>query len=176
MKAVCVFCGSRTGASSVFLETAQELGKLIAKKNLKLVYGGAQVGLMGAVADSCLEAGGQAIGVVPQVILENEVEHKHLTEIHHVGTMHERKALMVEKSDAFIAIPGGFGTLDELFEILTWGQLKIHHKPIYLINVTGFFDHLIDFVDFATKQGLIHPDHRKLLNVLGSVSDLESLL
>jgi uncharacterized protein (TIGR00730 family) len=158
------------------MSVAKELGELLAQKDVTLVYGGAQVGLMGVVADSVLASGGRAIGVVPKVILENEVEHKSLTEIHHVGTMHERKALMALKSDAFVALPGGFGTLDEFFEILTWAQLNIHQKPIYLINVEGFFDNLLKFLDQAVEQGFVNPKHRSFIHTFNTISDFKNFL
>jgi uncharacterized protein (TIGR00730 family) len=163
MKRVCVFCGSKTGNDPVYAESARQLGRLLARRGLGLVFGGGHVGLMGVLADAILGAGGEAIGVIPQGLEERELAHEGLTQLHVVATMHERKALMADMSDAFIALPGGFGTADELFEILTWGQLGLHAKPVGLINVGGFFTPLLAWLDHTVATGFVRPKHRRLL-------------
>jgi len=165
MKWICVFCASSPGASPVYMQAAGELGRQIAQNRHGLVYGGAIVGAMGAVADAALAAGGPVVGVIPDVIKEREIEHRGLTELHVVRTMHERKAMLADRADAFIALPGGYGTLDEFIEILTWAQLKIHAKPCVLVNVNGFYDGLLRFFDHAVKEGLILPENRNLVQV-----------
>jgi uncharacterized protein (TIGR00730 family) len=164
-KWVCVFCASAAGASPVYLEAATELGRLIALRGYGLVYGGATVGAMGAVADAALAAGGDVVGVIPDVIREREIDHKGLTELHVVGTMHERKALLASRADAFVALPGGYGTLEEFIEIVTWAQLKIHAKPCVLVNVGGFYDGLLAFLDHCVAQGMILAENRGLVQV-----------
>jgi uncharacterized protein (TIGR00730 family) len=158
-KWICVFCASAAGASPIYLEAATELGRLIAERGYGLVYGGATVGAMGAVADGALTAGGKVVGVIPDVIREREIDHKGLTELHVVRTMHERKALLASRADAFVALPGGYGTLDEFIEIVTWAQLKIHAKPCVLVNLTvnggGFYDGLLRFLDHTVAEGFI---------------------
>lgn len=149
----------------MYLKTARELGRRIAARGHGLVYGGAVVGAMGAVADGALEVGGAVVGVIPDVIKEREIEHRGLTELHIVGTMHERKALMASRSDAFLALPGGYGTMDEFIEIVTWAQLRIHAKPCVLVNVDGFYDGLLRFFDHCVGQGLIKPENRALVQV-----------
>jgi uncharacterized protein (TIGR00730 family) len=169
-KWICVFCASAAGASPIYLEAATELGKLIAQRGYGLVYGGATVGAMGAVADGGLAVGGKVVGVIPDVIRDREIDHKGLTELHVVRTMHERKALLASRADAFVALPGGYGTLDEFIEILTWAQLKIHAKPCVLVNLTvnggGFYDGLLRFLDHAVAEGFIQPDNRGLIQVV----------
>ena len=169
-KWICVFCASAAGASPNYLEAATELGKLIAQRGYGLVYGGATVGAMGAVADGGLAVGGKVVGVIPDVIRDREIDHKGLTELHVVRTMHERKALLASRADAFVALPGGYGTLDEFIEILTWAQLKIHAKPCVLVNLTvnggGFYDGLLRFLDHAVAEGFIQPDNRGLIQVV----------
>jgi uncharacterized protein (TIGR00730 family) len=160
---VCVFCGSNHGLKPSYRSTAAELGELLAAGGLTLVYGGGCVGLMGTLADAVLAADGEVIGVIPHALVAKEVSHAGLTKLHVVDSMHERKALMASLSDAFIALPGGFGTAEELFEILTWGQLGIHQKPVGLLNVDGFFDSLLEWLDHATREGLVRPEHRQLL-------------
>lgn len=162
---ICVFCGSRTGNKVVFEQIAWDLGKLLAKKNHTLVYGAGNVGLMGVIADSVLENGGKVTGVIPNFLVEKEVAHKGLTEIITVDSMHERKQIMAEKSDAFIALPGGFGTMDELCEILTWSQLDLHNCPIGLINTDGYFDLLIQFFDKMVEDGFLNKVNRSLILV-----------
>lgn len=169
---VCLFCGSQKGNSALYSDAAQELGATIAQKNWQMVYGGGNVGLMGIAADSCLKLGGKVIGVIPKQIVELEVAHKNLTELYVVNSMHERKALMEKLSDIVVALPGGFGTLDELNEILTWKQLGYHQMPIYLLNINNFFDPFIDFVKLAAKEGFIKDEHLQYLQICSSVNDL----
>ncbi len=164
-KWVCVFCASAAGASPAYVEAARELGRRIAERGQGLVYGGATVGAMGAVADAALAAGGEVVGVIPEVIREREIDHKGLTELHVVRTMHERKAMLAERADAFVALPGGYGTMDEFIEILTWAQLKIHAKPCVLVNVAGFYDGLLAFLDTCVEQGFILAENRRLVQV-----------
>ncbi len=165
VKAVCVFCGSSSGRGDAYLRAASAVGAALATRQLTLVYGGAHVGTMGAVANGCLEAGGQVIGVMPQRLADREVAHRGLTQLHIVDSMHTRKALMAEMSDAFIALPGGFGTYDELFEILTWAQIGLHQKPVGLLNLDGFYTPLLQFLEGAVTAGFVAPRHRALLHV-----------
>lgn len=152
---VCVFCGSKLGASPVFREAATALGRALAGRGLGLVYGGAAQGLMGAVADAVLDGGGEAIGVIPHGLARQEFAHPRLTKAHFVGSMHERKALMESLSDAFIALPGGFGTMDELFEALTWAQLGLHDKPLGLVDTDGYYAPLVTWIRGALTQGFV---------------------
>ncbi len=160
MKRVCVFCGSNVGRRPVYREAAQAMGAALARRNLGLVYGGGKVGLMGAVADAALAAGGEVIGVIPDFLEAKEVGHRGLTELRVVSSMHERKAMMVELSDGFIALPGGYGTLEEFGEILTWAQLDLHHKPIGLLNVAGYYDALLRLFDHAVDEQFLSPSLR----------------
>ena len=162
---VCVFCGANPGRRPSYLQAAARFGSALAESGLGLVYGGGSVGLMGAVADGALAKGGHVFGVLPDFLFAREVGHKGLTELRVVASMHERKAIMAERSDAFVALPGGFGTLDEVFEILTWAQLGLHQKPVALLNVEGFFDSLLAYLDHATDEGLIQRAHRDFLLV-----------
>jgi uncharacterized protein (TIGR00730 family) len=168
---VCVFCASADGVSPVYLQAARELGRLIAERGYGLLYGGATVGAMGAVADAALGAGGEVVGVIPDVIREREIDHKGLTELHVVRTMHERKALLASRADAFVALPGGYGTLDEFIEVVTWAQLRIHAKPCVLVNVDGFFDGLLRFLDHTVAEGFIVPENRGLVQVARDPSE-----
>lgn len=163
MKRICVYCGSSFGNDPVYLKYAQELGKDLICRGIGLVYGGGIPGLMGAIADAAIKAGGEVIGVIPQSLLDKELGHKGLTQLHVVRNMHERKALMAELSDAFIAMPGGLGTFEEIFEAVSWGQLGIHKKPCGLLNVNGFYDPLLEFLNRATSDGFIYPEHRAML-------------
>jgi uncharacterized protein (TIGR00730 family) len=163
MKSVAVYTGSATGTRPHYLEAARKVGRTLATRGLELVYGGASIGLMGAMADACLEAGGRVYGVLPQALSRVEIAHRGLTELHVVSSLHERKALMAGRADAFIALPGGYGTLDELFEALTWTQVGVHEKPCGLLNVSGFFDALVAFLDHATEEQLVRPVLRPLL-------------
>jgi len=165
MKSVCVFCGSSVGRRPEYSAKAKSLGKAIAGRNLKLVYGGGNIGLMREVADSVIENDGEVIGVMPRLIVDKEIAHQHITQLHIVGSMHERKALMAELSDAFIAMPGGFGTIDELFEIMTWNQLEIISKPAGLLNIEGYFDHLLNFISHAVDEKFVRSEHQKNLIV-----------
>lgn len=162
---LCVFCGSSPGNKPEYLAAAQQLGTALAKADIGLVYGGAQVGLMGAVADAALAAGGEVIGVIPRHLVERELAHEGLTTLHEVGSMHERKAMMADLSDGFIALPGGVGTFEELFEVWTWGQLGHHQKPCALLNAAGYYDQLIAFLDHALTEGFMRQPYRDMLIV-----------
>jgi hypothetical protein len=165
MRSICVFCGSNAGARSAYVEAAREAGRTIAARGLRLVYGGASVGLMGALADSALAAGGEVVGVMPRALIEREIAHAGLTELHDVASMHERKALMADLSDGFLALPGGAGTLEELFEVWTWAQLGHHKKPVGLLNVDGYYDLLVAFAEHQERESFIRPEHRNMLIV-----------
>ncbi len=164
---ICVFCGSANGADPAYVQTAKELGQRIAAAGMGVVFGGTTVGLMGILADAALAQGGEVIGVLPEVLMDREIAHRDVTHFHVVKTMHERKALMYEHADAFIALPGGYGTLDEFIEIVTWAQLKIHQKPCILMNVNGYYDSFLAFLDHCMSQGFIKPENRKLIRVAG---------
>lgn len=170
-KKICVFCGSSSGKSSKYVEFARELGAKMSEQNFDLVYGGASIGVMGAVADQVLEKGNDVIGIMPQSLIDWEVGHKGLTKLEVVDTMHKRKELMYDYSDVFVAIPGGFGTLDELCEIITWAQLKYHLKPIYVLNFNGFFTSMLDHFKNAHKEGFISKEHLDLVRVVDSVDE-----
>lgn len=176
IQSVCVFCGSAPGKEAAFAETAHELGTFLARQNITLVYGGGSVGLMTAVADAALLAGGHVIGVIPQALVDMEVVHRGLPDLRIVHSMHQRKALMAELSDAFIAMPGGFGTLEELFEVLTWAQLGFHQKPCGLLNVKGYFDHLLRFLEHAVHQQLLRSQHHQMLSVATTPQEMFQLL
>lgn len=162
MKTLAVFCGSSKGASNVYLEVMKKLGKELAKRNITLVYGGACVGIMGAVADSVLEAGGKVIGVMPSFLEKREISHKNLTELIVVDSMHERKAKMAELADGFIALPGGPGTLEEFFEIFTWAQLGLHHKPCGLLNINHYYDPLVALFNHMSDEQFLHEKYRSM--------------
>jgi uncharacterized protein (TIGR00730 family) len=172
LKSVCVFCGSRFGARPEYRAEAMALGRALAARDLTLVYGGGSVGLMGCVADAVLAAGGRVIGVIPEALATKEVAHAGLTELRVVPSMHARKAQMAELADAFVGLPGGFGTFEELFEIVTWAQLGLHAKPVGLLNTAGFFDSLLGLVDHAVREGFILARHRESLVTAASASDL----
>lgn len=176
MKRICVFCGSNNGANPVYLDAAERVGAFLAAQNIELVYGGGRVGLMGRIADACLANGGKVIGAIPQSLAAKEVAHQGLTELHIVGSMHERKALMAELADGFIALPGGFGTFEEFCEIVTWAQLGIHSKPCALFNVNGFYDNLIAMIDFSASQNFIREEHRKLVLIESEIEKLYELM
>jgi uncharacterized protein (TIGR00730 family) len=163
MEAVCVFCGSREGSHPSYAESARDMGKELARRGLGLVYGGGQVGLMGAVADAVLEEGGEVVGVIPEALVAREIAHVGLTELHVVGSMHERKKLMADLSDGFVALPGGYGTLEEFLEVLSWAQLSIHEKPCALLDVDSFWKPLSALFDQVVAEGFVHPDHRSLV-------------
>jgi uncharacterized protein (TIGR00730 family) len=165
MKMLCVFCGSSKGARPEYEADARRLGNLLVRRGLGLVFGAGHIGLMGVLADAVLQGGGEARGVIPQTLVDRELAHNGLTELRVVGSMHERKAVMADWADAFLGLPGGYGTADELFEMLTWAQLGIHNKPIGLLNTAGFFDPLLAWVDRAIADGFIKAKHRGLLRV-----------
>lgn len=163
MNYICVFCGSSFGAKPAYQQAAQTMGAALARRGLGLVYGGGRVGLMGTVADAVLAAGGEVIGVIPEFMAEKEIAHRGLSQLHIVGSMHERKAMMAALSDGFIALPGGYGTLEEFCEILTWTQLGLHQKPHGLLNVEGYYDHLIQLFDHAVAEEFVKPRHRSIV-------------
>jgi hypothetical protein len=168
---VAVFCASATGAHPIYREAAEELGRSLAARDIGLIYGGSNVGLMKAVAEAALASSGRVIGVIPEVLVDLEVAHHGITELHVTSTMHTRKALIGEKADAFIALPGGFGTFEELFEVLAWHTLKIHAKPILLLNTNGFYDKLLVFLDHCVAEGMLKPRSRELLLIADNVKD-----
>ena len=172
MKFICVFCGSSMGSDPLFEQTARQLGKYLAENNMILVYGGGSRGLMGVIADSVLENGGEAIGVIPEFMDKLEVAHGDLTELHIVDSMHSRKQKMADLSDGFVTLPGGMGTLDETVEILTWAQLGLHKKPVGLLNVAGYFDPLIQYMDHMVESGFLKATNRKLSVVDSTVAGL----
>ncbi len=172
MKRITIFCGSSFGSNSAYEIQARKLGRQLAIENMDVVYGGAKVGLMGAVADGALAEGGQVIGVLPKFLEEKEVAHEGLTELILVDTMLERKTKMNDLCDGAIALPGGFGTLDELFEMLTWGQLGLHQKPIGILNVDGFYDHLMKLLDVMTEHGLLKETNKDMVLMSDTIDDL----
>ncbi|NJR65977.1 MAG: TIGR00730 family Rossman fold protein [Leptolyngbyaceae cyanobacterium CRU_2_3] len=163
MKNICVFCASSFGTRPIYQQMAEELAQELVKRNLGLIYGGGKVGLMGAIADGILAAGGVVIGVIPEFLVAKEIGHSGLTKLYIVNSMHERKALMAELSDAFIALPGGYGTLEEFCEILTWAQLGLHQKPYGLMNIEGYYDALLQWFDHAVAEEFLKPIHRSLV-------------
>ena len=162
MKTICVFSGSSDDIPGVYIDAAVDLGQTLASRGVRIVYGAGCTGLMGAVADSALAAGGEVVGVIPEMFNTPRLVHKNLTALEIVGTMHQRKARMAALSDGFIALPGGFGTLDELFEIITWAQIGLHQKPIGLLNTQGYYDPLLSLVEHARQNGFIYSEHRQL--------------
>lgn len=172
MRRICVFCGSNPGQRPEYAEAARNLGALLAQRGLGLVYGGGNVGLMGIVADAAMKAGGNVIGIIPQALMRLEVGHRNVSELRVVGSMHERKAMMAELSDAFIALPGGIGTMEEIFEVWTWGQLGLHAKPAGFLDVGGFYGHLNAFLDHMTAEGFLKPRHRDMVAVADRAVDL----
>jgi uncharacterized protein (TIGR00730 family) len=175
-KRIGVFCGAHTGNGNGYAGIAADVAKRIVERNFGIVYGGGRVGLMGVIADSALQAGGEVIGVIPQSLATQEVAHSGLTELHVVSTMHERKALMADLSDAFIALPGGFGTMDEFCEILTWAQLRIHAKPVGLLNVGGYYDELLALFDKMVREGFVTRMNRGLVRSATSIDELLELM
>jgi uncharacterized protein (TIGR00730 family) len=163
MKRICIFCGASQGSNPAYIEAAIELTTLLAERNIGIVYGGASVGVMGALADAALDRGVEIIGVMPKILIEREVSHSRLSQLIVVNTMHERKAKMADLADGFIALPGGLGTLEELFEILTWSQLRLHSKPCGLLNYNGYYTKLLKFLDYGVQQQFIKSAHRELL-------------
>jgi len=174
MKSICVYCASSLGNNPYFAEQAFELGQTLAEHGIDVIYGGAKVGLMGKVADGAKSKNGKVFGIIPEFLAAKEIKHDHLDELIVVQTMHERKALMQEKSDGFIALPGGFGTMEELFEILTWGQLGLHKKPIGILNLEGYYDALIQLVETMIQKGLLKSEYKEMLLVSDSIDDLIS--
>lgn len=172
IKSVCVFCGSSHGFAPEYGLAAQEMGKAIAQRGWTLVYGGGNVGLMGVVADAALDAGGRVVGVIPQALLARELGHRGVTELRVVDTMHERKAMMADLSDAFVALPGGIGTFEEFFEVLTWAQLGIHKKPCGLINTRGYYDSVITLLENSVKEGFLKEAHRSMVLQADKPDDL----
>jgi uncharacterized protein (TIGR00730 family) len=172
IQSVCVFCGSSSGSDPAFAQAARLLGIMIAKSKRTLVYGGGSVGLMGIVADAAMEHGATVIGVIPEGLMGKEVDHRGITELIVTPDMHTRKAKMASISDAFIALPGGFGTLEELFEVLTWRQLDFHLKPCGILNVNGYYDSLIQFIDRMITSGMLKSSHRELIHLDGSIEGL----
>ncbi|MGE8685168.1 MAG: TIGR00730 family Rossman fold protein [Acinetobacter sp.] len=173
---IALYCGSRSGNNPIYKEKAIALAQGIAEQGLGLVYGGASIGLMGQVADTVIQHGGETVGVIPEFMLDYEIAHNHLTELHVVRSMHERKALMAKRASAFIALPGGLGTFEEILEIATWGQLNQHQKPMMLYNVNGFYDALIAQLDHAVIEGFLPPQHRAKLIVCNSSQQIFSAL
>ena len=171
-----IFCGSSVGANPKYLAEAKSLGQQMADGGWGLVYGGTSVGLMGATADAVLSGGAEVIGVLPQALQDREIAHRRLTKLHLVGSMHERKALMASLSDAFIALPGGYGTLDEFFEIVTWAQLNIHSKPCVLINTDGYYEFLLRFLDHAAKEEFVRPANLRLVQVAKDAAEALQLI
>lgn len=163
MKSICVFCGSSVGARTGYSEAARGLGTELVARDLQLVYGGGNVGLMGVIADSVLDAGGHVTGVIPQALAHKELAHPRAQEMHVVNSMHERKAMMADLSDGFIAMPGGLGTLEEFFEVLTWAQLGFHRKPVGLLNAASYYDPLLTFIDAACEESFVRWSHRQII-------------
>jgi uncharacterized protein (TIGR00730 family) len=169
---ICVFCGSNGGADPVYAEAASAVGRGLAERGIRIVYGGGRVGLMGALADSARAAGGEVIGVMPQALVDREIGHTGIDDLRVVDTMHERKALMVELADAFVALPGGIGTLEELFEVYTWAQLGIHAKPLALLDVGGYFEALATFLDHSVAERFLRPETRAMLAIAHSIDEV----
>ena len=176
MKRVCVFSGSRSGGRPEYLAVARDLGRTLASRKIHMVYGGARVGLMGALADAALAAGGHVTGVIPGALVAREVAHQGLSDLHIVASMHERKAMMADLADGFVALPGGWGTLDEFFEILTWGQLGLHAKPCGLLNVHGYFDRLLAFLEYSVEEGFVDRECSTMIAVSPSPAELLAAL
>ena len=172
MKSIVVFCASSFGYDSAFEDQATLVGKIFARKKIRLIYGGGRVGLMGAVANAALSEGGEVIGVIPEFLNTKEREHKGVTKLITVDTMHDRKRVMNEYADGIIALPGGFGTLEELFEMITWAQLGLHKKPVGILNTAGYYSHLILFIDHMVEQGLLRPENRDMLLVADTIEGL----
>lgn len=172
IETVCVYCGSSSNIDPDFFTETERMGQLIAQEGWGLVYGGGRVGLMGTVADATLNAGGEVTGIIPWHIQQREIEHTDLTSLHVVDTMHERKQMMVDKSDAFIILPGGLGTMDETFEILTWKQLGLHDKPVVIVNLKGYWTPFVQLIENMSKEGLIRKDDKNLFHVVDNVTDV----
>lgn len=171
IRTVAIFCASSNGANPIYRESAAELGRMLAEQNIGIIYGGANVGLMQALAESSIAAGGRVVGVIPEVLVDLEVAHHGITELHVTSTMHTRKAMMGDLADAFLILPGGYGTFEEMFEVLAWQTLKIHQKPIVLLNINGFYDTLLAFLNHCVAEGLLKQRNRDVLLVANSVED-----
>jgi len=169
---ICVYCGSSANVAHPYRLAAQDLGRMLGERRIRIVYGGGRVGLMGLVADAALAAGGEVVGIIPRHIQEMEVQHQTLTELHVVGTMHERKRMMVDRAQGFVILPGGLGTLDETFEILTWKQLSLHHHPIVILNLDGYWDPLLALIRHAAAEGFIRPQHAQLFRSVATVEEI----
>ena len=165
MRRICVYCGSNSGNKPAYTAAARELADVLVRHDFELVYGGSDKGIMGVIADAVLERGGKVHGVIPQMLMEKEIAHQDLTELHVVASMHARKTMMAALSDGFIAMPGGYGTLEEIIEIITWGQLRFHEKPCGLLNIEGYFDHLVAYLNHANKEGFLRDENRGMLLV-----------
>jgi TIGR00730 family protein len=165
LRNLCVYCGSNPGRQDIYIEAARELGRTMARQGIGLVYGGASVGIMGAIADAVMQAGGQAVGIIPESLMRKELAHRGLTELHVTQSMHERKRMMADRADAFVALPGGAGTLEEIFEVWTWAQLGHHAKPCALFNVGGYYDGLARFLDHMVAEQFVRAEHREMLIV-----------
>ncbi|MCK5424668.1 MAG: TIGR00730 family Rossman fold protein [Emcibacter sp.] len=176
MKRICVYCGSSPGESPEYMEAARTLGRELVKRDITLVYGGAHVGIMGEIADTVLAAGGEVIGIMPKALADKEIAHNGLTELKVVGSMHERKAMMADLSDGFIALPGGMGTLEEIFEVLTWSQLGYHRKPCSLLNIKGYYDSLTQFLDHTVEEGFVKSVHRGMILIEDNTEKLLDLM
>jgi uncharacterized protein (TIGR00730 family) len=172
IRSLCVYCGSNFGADPAFADAARELGRRLVEREIRLVYGGSANGLMGTLADTALAAGGTVVGVIPQGLVDREIAHRGLSDLRVVGSMHERKALMAELSDGFVALPGGIGTLEELIEVYTWSQLGLHAKPLGVLNVSGYYDGLAAFLDHAVASGFLRAEHRAVLAVEAEIDAL----
>lgn len=172
MRRICVFCASNSGSRPEYRAATEDLGRELVQRNIGIVYGGGKVGLMGALADAVLAAGGEAVGVIPEHLMAREIGHPGLTQLHVVRSMHDRKAMMADLSDAFIALPGGFGTLEEFFEVVTWAQLGLHAKPCGILNVLGYYSSLLAMLDHAVSEHLLKPENRELVLARDSVPEL----
>jgi len=172
IRSVCVFCGSKPGADEAYAEAARQLGQRIAAEGCELIYGGGDVGLMGIVADGVSHAGGRVVGIIPQFLDDWEVGRRHSDEFHVTDSMHARKERMAERADAFVVLPGGLGTLDETFEIITWKQLRLHAKPIAILNVAGYWNHMTSLIDHMVEAGFVAAEHRNLYSVVDRVDDV----
>ncbi len=171
LRNLAVFCASALGANPAYAEAAADLGRQLAARKIGLIYGGSNVGLMHAVAQATLDAGGDVVGVIPEVLVDKEIAHHGLTELHVVDTMHTRKALMSDRADAFLILPGGFGTMEEMFEVLAWQTIGLHTKPILLLNLLGFYDHLLRFLDHAVEEGMLRQEGRRILLTATTVEE-----
>lgn len=176
IKNVAIFCASANGAKPIYAEAAAELACGLARRGVGIVYGGANVGLMQVIAEAALAEGGCVVGVIPTLLVEAEVAHPAVTELHITDSMHSRKAMIGQRSDAFVALPGGFGTFEELFEVLAWQTLKIHAKPVLLLNINGFYDKLLAFLDYCVDEGMLKEKNRRIVHVANSVPELLDML